>query len=104
MDKLVRGCPPVYQQRKTPLVSNLASDALRPDCCPERVPPFLHVVAPVRLGHTSRSNSVVRVRSPATGPAQMSISSTPSLPRITASARRLESLQPAAIGESVRIA
>lgn len=40
----------MYQQRKTPLVSNLVPDALRPGCCADRIPPFLHVVAAVRLG------------------------------------------------------
>lgn len=40
----------MYQQRKTPLVSNFAPDALRPGCCADRIPPFLHVEAAVRLG------------------------------------------------------
>lgn len=51
MDKLVRRMTPSVSAAQDALVSNLVPDALRPGCCPERFPPFLHVVAAVRLRH-----------------------------------------------------
>lgn len=121
MDKLVRRMTPSVSAAQDDLVSNLAPDALRPGCCPERVPPFLHVVAAVRLRNITHQQVEIGSARPITSDRAgadrrpqfgendclvascgMSIKSAPS--RITASARRPGSLQPAGIGQSVRIA